>query len=88
MLNIHDIPDELRKTIAEKVKASTDHFEASDKLIGFLADNAAVNFGSLKNTNAINEGEFLFSIPFLILIPSIILIYAFVICVLYEKINT
>lgn len=47
ILHIHDIKNETSDTIADVIMESVLKFEIKEKVIGFLADNANVNFGSI-----------------------------------------
>ncbi len=51
ILNIHSIPNEKAQTIKERILQSINTFQVSEKIYGYLADNAPVNFGSLTSTS-------------------------------------
>lgn len=48
-LQIHDIKDETAKTVVECIEESLKQYSVENKVIAFLADNAAVNFGSIRS---------------------------------------
>ena len=58
VLNIHDVPNETAATIADIVLEDIYNFNIQDKVVGFVADNAAVNFGSIDKKTYCNVYNF------------------------------
>ena len=57
LLGIHDLKDETADTISSKLLDSANQFGASNKILGFMADNAPTNFGSNKILNSQSKGN-------------------------------
>ncbi len=51
ILNTHSISNENAQTIKERILQTTNIFQVSENIYGYLADNAPVNFGSLASTS-------------------------------------
>jgi hypothetical protein len=49
ILNIHSLPNDTATTVSTAVMESIEKYNISNKIIAFLADNAPVNFGSIKS---------------------------------------
>lgn len=50
-MNSHDIDNETATTVKSKIMKSVEHYKVEDKVLGYIADNAAVNFGAPPKEN-------------------------------------